>query len=149
MKPEVDVVLGGFLGTLLMEIAPQLGAEYSLGSVGLIAMTIGMAAQEYDRAADIRVEENREVRALFGEAAGLVGNADLKSRLADAAATTESSFRVSALNATNDALSRLLIELQTVVEETDAPWAAALDAKIWRYLVAAAERRRVVLPTFG
>ncbi len=149
MKPEVDVVLGGVLGTLLMEIAPQLGAEYSLGSVGLIAMTIGMAAQEYDRAADIRVEENREMRALFGEAAGLVGNADLKSRLADAAATTESSFRVSALNATNDALSRLLIELQTVVEETDAPWAAALDAKIWRYLVAAAERRRVVLPTFG
>lgn len=149
MKPEVDVVLGGFLGTLLTEIAPQLGGEYSLGSVGIIAMTIGMAAQEFDRAADIRIAENREMRALFAEAATLVEDSGLRARLSAAAASSDTSFRVSALNAANDALATLLIELQAAVEESHAAWAAAFEAKIWNYLVAAAERRKVVLPTFG
>ncbi|MGB5949900.1 MAG: hypothetical protein WBG82_11315 [Parvibaculum sp.] len=149
MKPEVDVVLGGFLGTLLTEIAPQLGAEYSLGSVGLIAMTVGMAAQEFDRAADLRVAENREMRALFSEAAKLVGDRGLAARLKEAAASQDGSFRVSALNATNDELAKLLIELQAHVEESKADWAAPFEAKLWDYIVGAAERRRVVLPTFG
>lgn len=149
MKPEVDVVLGGFLGTLLTEVAPQLGGEYSLGSVGLIAMTIGMAAQEFDRAADIRIAENREMRAIFAEAATLVEESGLRARLSRAAASSDTSFRVSALNAANDALAALLIELQSSVEETRAGWAGAFEAKIWDYLVAAAERRKVVLPAFG
>lgn len=149
MKPEVDVVLGGFLGTLLTEIAPQLGGEYSLGSVGIIAMTIGMAAQEFDRAADIRIAENREMRALFAEAAPLVEDSGLRARLSQAAASSDTSFRVSALNAANDALAALLIELQAAVEESQAGWARGFEAKLWNYLVAAAERRKVVLPTFG
>lgn len=149
MKPEVDVVLGGFLGTLLTEIAPQLGGEYSLGSVGLVAMTMGMAAQEYDKAADVRVAENREMRALFADAAGVVEDKGLKVRLSEAAATEDTSFRISALNATNDALTKLLIELQATVEESRASWAAGLEARIWDYLVASVERRKIVLPTFG
>ncbi len=149
MKPEVDVVLGGFMGTLLTDVAPQLGGEYSLGSVGLIAMTIGMAAREFDRAADIRIAENREMRALFAEAATLVEDSGLKARLSEAAASSDTSFRVSALNAANDALAALLIDLQAAVEETRAGWAGAFEAKIWDYLVAAAERRKVVLPSFG
>lgn len=149
MKPEVDVVLGGFMGTLLTEVAPQLGGEYSLGSVGLIAMTIGMAAQEFDRAADIRIAENREMRALFAEAATLVEESGLKARLSEAAALSDTSFRVSALNAANDALAALLIDLQAAVEETRAGWAGVFETKIWDYLAAAAERRKVVLPSFG
>jgi len=149
MKPEVATALGGFFVTLMTEIAPQLGGEYSTGSVGLIGMSIAMAAQEYDRAADIRVRENEAMRALFAEAGRLVEDKALAKRLLDAGATKDTSFKVSALNASNDALKSLLIELHATVETSKAPWAAALDRKIWGFLVEAAEGRKLVFPAVG
>ncbi|HUD52215.1 hypothetical protein [Parvibaculum sp.] len=159
MKPEVDTALGGFFVTLMTEIAPQLGGEYSTGSVGLIGMSIAMAAQEYDRAADIRVRENEAMRALFAEAArlvedeardiSLVEDKAFAKRLLDAAATKDTSFKVSALNASNDALKSLLIELHAAVETSKASWASALDRKIWDLLVEAAEGRKLVFPLAG
>jgi hypothetical protein len=41
-----------------------------------------------------------------------------------------------------------LIELHAHVEEQGAPWARALDAEIWRELVASTERRRLSLAPF-
>jgi acetyl-CoA carboxylase carboxyltransferase component len=72
----------GLFGTMLMEIAPNLTAEYSAGSIGIMSMMIFMTGDEYDRAADIRAAENAEMRALFAEAAGLIEDAALKAKLA-------------------------------------------------------------------
>ncbi|KAB7739014.1 hypothetical protein F2P47_14550 [Parvibaculum sedimenti] len=149
MKPDADVMLGGFAGTLLMDIAPQLGGEYTLGSVGIISMSMLMMAQEVDRAAEIRYQENAQLRALFAEAARIVDDKDLAKRLDAASATKDESLRVRALDASNDALKKLLIELQALAEVSKAPWAAGLESKIWDFLLGSVEARRFVFPALG
>lgn len=149
MKPDVPVVMRGLFGTMLMEIAPNLTAEYSAGSIGIMSMMIFMTAEEYDRAAEIRAAENAEMRALFAEAAGLVEDAGLKAKLAEAAKGKDASLRVSALDKENAALAALLIELQAHVEDSAAPHAAGLEARIWDYLVTAADRRKLTFPALG
>lgn len=149
MKPDVPVVMRGLFGTMLMEIAPNLTAEYSAGSIGIMSMMIFMTAEEYDRAAEIRAAENAEMRALFAGASGLVEDAALKAKLAEAAKGKDGSLRISALDAENAALATLLIEIQAHVEESMAPWAAGLEARIWDYLVTAADRRKLPFPSLG
>lgn len=149
MKPEVGTVMQGFFGTLLGDIAPHLNAEYSMGNVGIMGMMMFMTAEEYDRAADIRAAENAEMRSLFSHAAALVADGALKAKLAAAASEKDGSLRVTALNVRNAALAGLLIELQAHVETSDASWAPNLEARIWDYLVAATERRKLPLPSFG
>lgn len=149
MKPDVPVVMRSLFGTMLMEVAPHLNAEYSAGSVGIMSMMLFMTAEEYDRAAEIRVAENAEMRALFAEAATLIEDAGLKTKLAEAAKGRDASLRISALDAENSALAALLIELQVHVEESDGPHAAGLEARIWDYLVAAADRRKLAFPSLG
>ena len=149
MKPDVGTVMQGLFGTLLGDIALHLNAEYSMGNVGIMGMMMFMTAEEYDRAADIRAAENAEMRSLFSHAAALVTDDALKKKLAAAASEKEGSFRVTALNARNAALAALLIELQTHVEASDASWARSLEARIWDHLVAATERRKLPLPSFG
>ena len=149
MKPDVGTVMQGFFGTMLGEIAPHLNAEYSMGNIGIMSMMMFMTAEEYDRAADIRATENREMRSLFSHAATLVTDNALKAKLSAAAAEKETSLRIQALNARNASLSTLLIELQAHAEASDASWARNLEARIWDYLVAAVERRKLPLPSFG
>ena len=149
MKPDVPVVMRGLFCTMLMEIAPNLTAEYSAGSIGIMSMMIFMTAEEYDRAAEIRAAENAEMRALFAEAAGLIEDAALKAKLAEAAKGRDASLRISALDAENSALAALLIELQVHVEESTASWAAGLEAHIWDYIVTAADRRKLPFPSLG
>ncbi|ABS64111.1 conserved hypothetical protein [Parvibaculum lavamentivorans DS-1] len=149
MKPDVPVVMRGLFGTMLTEIAPNLTAEYSAGSIGIMSMMIFMTAEEYDRAADIRAAENAEMRALFAEAAGLVDDAGLKAKLAEAAKGRDGSLRVSALDKENSALAALLIELHVHAEESTAPHAAGLEARIWDYLLASVERRKLPFPALG
>lgn len=149
MKPDVPVVMRGLFGTMLMEIAPNLTAEYSAGSIGIMSMMIFMTAEEYDRAAEIRAAENAEMRALFAEASGLIEDAALKAKLAEAAKGKDGSLRISALDAENSALATLLIELQAHVEESTGPHAAGLEARIWDYIVTAADRRKLPFPSLG
>ena len=40
MKPVVDNVLQGCFATLLMEVAPHLGAEYSVGDVSVMGLML-------------------------------------------------------------------------------------------------------------
>jgi hypothetical protein len=149
MKPEIPVVMQGHVGTLFGDILPHLNAEYSMGNTSLMAMSLFMVAEEFDRAADIRVAENAEMRALFAEAGRLIDDASLAARLTEASKGKDASLRITALNASNDALKALLIELQTLVEESKAPWAPALEEKIWDYIIAAAERRKLTFPSLG
>lgn len=149
MKPDVGTVMQGFFTTMLGEIAPHLNAEYSMGNIGIMSMMMFMTAEEYDRAADIRATENREMRSLFSHAATLISDKTLKTKLTRAAAEKDMSLRVKALNASNAGLCNLLIELQAHAEASDAPWARSLEARIWDYLVAATDRRKLPLPSLG
>lgn len=146
MKPEVDQILGLSAGQLLAGIAPLLPAGYEQGTASLIAFMMMLSAQEYDRAADIRAAENAELRSLFGELAPLIADAQLKSALLEAAATKDVSLSVSALNAANHELRRLLIALQTQVEQMPGARARGAERRIWDVLRASAARRLVRLP---
>ena len=149
MKPDVGIVMQGFFGTLLGDVAPHLSAEYSMGHVGIMGLMLHMTGELHDRAADVCLAENREMRALFGHAASLVEDEGLKAKLASAAAGEDASLRISVLGENNAALAALLIELQAHVDESNAPWAAWLEARIWDYLVATMERRELPFPSFG
>ena len=146
MKPDVDQILGLSAGQLLATVAPLLPAGYAQGTTSITAFMLMLSAQEYDRAAEIRATENAELRALFGELAQLVDDADLRSALSDAAITKDKSLNISALNASNESLRRLLITLQTQIEDMRGPEARQAERRIWEVLRAGAARRLLRLP---
>ena len=145
MKPEVDQLLGLTAAQLAAELAPLLPAGYAQGQATLGAVMLSLAAQQYARAADIRVTENRELRALFAELAPLVSDTNLKAQLETAARGKEASLRISALDDANYALRRLLIALHAQVEELPGEAARRAEKRIWSVLRASAERRQLVL----
>lgn len=141
MKPEVGTILGLTVQKLAMGIAEE-GAQFAQGTVGLFASMLTLSAREYERGADIRFAENRDIRALFAELAPSVENMALRRDLIDASLATDPSLRISDLNEGNYALRRLLTRLQIDAEER-----GALDAqkRIWAVLKALAQRRLVQL----
>jgi hypothetical protein len=148
VKPDVSKLLEIVASKLLFEIAPNVQPSYRQSSVGLTGMLLGMVREEFERACARRVEENGVLRALFARAAKSVADTDLRRRLESAAAGVDASLLVSDLDKSNDALRALSIDLHAHVEEQDAPWARAVDAEIWRELVASTERRRFALAPF-
>ena len=141
MKPDV----GTILALTAQRIAQGLGGEgaaFAAGQAGLIGLMLGMSAAEYDRAADIRVAENADLRTLFAELAPEVADAALRVRLEAAAGSKDASLRISALNDANDALRRLLTEAMIDVE---ARGAKQSERRIWAVLQAMAARRVVPL----
>lgn len=146
MKPEADQVLNMSAMQLLTQVLPQVPAGYAQGTTSLLAVLSMMAAQEYERGADIRAAENADMRRLFVEFAPLIYNESLNRKLKDAAATRDSSMAISALDAANYELRRLLIELQAQIEALPGVEAREAEPRIWAVLKASAERRLVRLP---
>jgi len=141
MNPEV----GTIIELSVMKIAGGVnehGAAFAQGTIGLIASVLTMAAKEYDRGADIRAAENRDLRALFGAIAETVSDADLKAELAAAAASADENLRISTLNANNYALRRLLTAAMIFAEDHGLRDA---QSRIWALLKDAATRRLVQL----
>jgi len=146
MRPEVNTVMQGCFATLLMEVAPHLGAEYSVGDVSIMGLMLFMTAEEYDRAAEVRTLDNAEMRSIFAEAASQIEDAEIRRRLSDASDMRETSLRISALDETNDALKALLIDLQAYLEGQPGDWAAHMERRIWQHLKDSAERRKLPYP---
>ena len=143
MKPEIDQILNVSAMQLTTALAPQLPAGYAQGSVSLIAFMMMLSAQEYDRAADVRAAENADMRALFGELAPHVKDSALQTRMEAASNTDDESLRISALDAANHELRKLLIDAQTHIETLGAPEA---EQKIWNVLRSSADRRVLKMP---
>jgi len=143
MKPEVDVVLRSMMTKLLLEVAPAVGDAYVRSNVEAMGALLAAAAEEFDRAAEVRVAENRSMREILRAATKHVPEGDLRSRLAVAAEEREASLRITDLNAANDRLRALLIEIQALVEGSDEEWARRIDRAIWDELRASARRRAI------
>ncbi|MEI9990554.1 MAG: hypothetical protein WDM86_10990 [Rhizomicrobium sp.] len=141
MNPEVGTILDLSMRKIAGGVNEH-GAAFAQGTVSLLSTVLTMAAKEYDRGADIRFAENRDLRALFGEIAGAVGDAGLKARLQAAAASRDADLRISTLNENNYALRRLLTEAMIFVELHGLRDA---EKRIWAVLKAAATRRLVQL----
>jgi len=132
MKPEIDQILSLSANQLMGVLSPLLPSGYPQGSAAILG------AQEYERAAEIRASENADMRALFADAAPTIAERELKAELAKAAATSDISLKISALDAENFALRRVLIRLHVHAEERGM---RELERRIWTLLKAAAERR--------
>ncbi|HEY4125719.1 MAG TPA: hypothetical protein VGM36_13960 [Rhizomicrobium sp.] len=141
MKPEIDQILNLSAMKIIGEFAPAMAAQYEQGMAQVVAGLMLMSAQEYDRAADIRVAENQDMRVLFAELASQISDAGLRGELEAAAETREGSLRISALNAANETLRRLLIRLHAQFDDMGAD-----ASRIWSVLKTMAARRTVTLP---
>ncbi|MEX2207032.1 MAG: hypothetical protein WEF50_12460 [Myxococcota bacterium] len=148
MKPEIPKVLEVVAAKLIFEVAPSVTPSYRQSSIGVTAMLLGIVREEWDRAAARRVEENASLRALFGEAASVVTDTDLRHRIEAAAASSDASLLVSELEKSNDALRALLIDLHAQVEEQSGAASRALEDAIWRELSASTERRKLSMAPF-
>jgi len=143
MKPEVDFVLQSMMVKLLSEVAPAVGDAYVRSNVEVMAGLLAAAAEEYDRAAHVRAEENSAMRRIFRDAASSLPEPALRARLEAAATEGEPSLRVSDLNKANDRLRALLIELHSFVETREEEWAQRINRAIWVELRASAGRRAI------
>lgn len=142
MKPTPELVLNLSFAKVAMEMGPALPAGYGQGSATLTGVLLLMVAQEFDRAADIRVKENRAMRSLFAHAAEGVGG-EFAKRLRAAAEGRDGDLSVAVLDRANGELKTLLIELHAQAErEGDI----ALERRILRFLGEAAGVRQVFLP---
>ena len=148
MKPEPTHVLERVMQALLADVAPAVQPPYRQAGVTMHAMLLLTVREEFDRAAARRVEENRALRALFGNADAVVEDAALKARLADAARGEDASLLVPALEESNRALRTLVIELHAHVETLASPAARRLDDAIWSELAASTARRKLMLGAF-
>jgi hypothetical protein len=142
MKPTPELVLNQTFAKIAMEMGPALPAGYGQGSATTTAVLLLMVAQEFGRAADIRVRENRVMRALFSDSAKSV-EAALAAKLAAAAGIRDEDLTIAALDRVNGELKMLLIELQVWAEQKGE---RTLELRILRFLSEAAAARQVFLP---
>lgn len=148
MTPTPTRLLELLMQNLMAEIMPAVQPAYRQSSVATWGILLQLVREEFDRAAARRFEENGALRLLFGEAAAVVADTELAARLRAAAAGADASLRIPDLDASNQELRRLLIELHAHVERLEGEPARQLDDAIWRELAASTERRRMAIAPF-
>jgi len=149
MKPNVQTVMMRSFERILTDIAPHLSSEYAVGSSSVIGLMMFQTATEFERAAAIRVQENAAMRGIFAGAASVLPTGDLRTRVEEAASSSDPSLKISELDQANDALSALLIELQAYAETMEGAAARKLETQIWDELARAATARRLPHPITG
>jgi hypothetical protein len=142
MKPTPDLILNHAFAKIAMEMGPALPAGYGQGSATITGVLLLMVAQEFNRAADIRVKENAAMRALFADAGASVGGA-LGQRLFAAAGTKDADVNVATLDRANGELKALLVELHIAAEDAGN---RVLGGRILELIRKFADNRQVFLP---
>lgn len=122
MTPAVPAVLAELAGLLMKNADPAVPPAERASDLMLSAMLLTFAAETWDGAAHMLVEENRALRVLLGEPGE---DADL---------------RLSALTAQNDRLRAALIAAHAAAEQAGD---VARQEAIWAELVASTERRKL------
>ena len=147
MRPEVTLVLEEHAKRLAERIVPQL-TGFDANSVAMISFMLQMTAEEFERAAARRVEENQAIRAILREAAAVVTDPALVARLGALAQSKDEDLRITPLEAANNALRGALSDLHAHVEMRSDGAARKINETIWSELRLSVERRRVALANF-
>jgi hypothetical protein len=142
MRPRVPAVFETMAADLIERVVPAIGPPYHQGTIGMISTMLSLVGEEWDRAASRRIEENDRVREIFRDAAKVTKNRVLNARLLELAETSDSDFRISALESDNCALRGALIELHAQIETESGPEARRIEDLIWKELLRSTERRR-------
>jgi len=148
MKPDVAPYLDELVRSLAQEVAPALPTSWEQSAVLRHSLLLQAVRHEFDGAAAWRAEENQALRVLFADARPVVADTGLRARLDDAAASAQTSLRVSELDAANRLLRAVLVALHEHLESLDTPAAQALLRRVWQELRDSTVRRRGVLDRF-
>lgn len=144
MRPDADKVLRGIGMSLAMNVAPQMTTPFGRSTAQLAAYLSLVLASQVDGLANSLLEENRAIEALARAGAKVVADPGLRARLAAAGAGEElPDIRLSTLQAANDRLRGLLVDLHAAVEATPGDAARALEEQIWDELRESTRRRHV------
>lgn len=143
MTPKIPDVLADLAGLVARNAAPEADPADRASALGLSSMLLGIAAQEWDRAAARLVGENRAIRVLLGEAPEALGEGALSDRLRGLSNGHDEDLRISSLEAANATLRAALIDLHAAVEAAEGEPARRIEAAIWAELRASTERRLI------
>lgn len=122
MTPDVPSVLSELAQLLVRNAAPDVPDGERANALGLSSLLLNVAAEVWDGAAEMLVQENRALAALLGDAAA------------------EADLRLSSLRAENARLRGLLIAAHVAAE---AAGDTARQEAIWAELRASTERRKL------
>jgi len=147
MKPEPDKYILTMAGSLLMNFMPSLGTDMEKKTMAQMAYVMMAAAEDFDRAASRRIEENEQLRHLFAEAISVITDQGLTEQLEEASNSTEEDYRVAALDKNNQILRSLFIDLHRHLETLEGEKARELEKKLWSELAASVKRREFALWT--
>ena len=142
MKPSPELVLNQAFAKIAMEMGPALPAGYGQGSATTTGVVLLLVAQEFNRAASVRLSENKTMRELFASKAASVAG-ELGDALKHEAAGRDDDVTVSALEVSNARLKKLFIRLHEHVE-TAAD--ISLDQRMVLMMQSWAGARQVFLP---
>jgi hypothetical protein len=137
MIPKGPDAIRNLVARIGMDLIPKAGDAYTATDLVYFTVLLGMVAQDYDRAAEVLVDEHAALVPIFRGAAANIADAALGARIAAALAMEPASLRVRDLNARSDILLKLLINVHAAVEEAEgggADWARRLNGKIWAFL---------------
>jgi len=144
MRPDAGRVLNGVAVALMTKVAPEIRTPFGQQLAGLSAVLLRVVATEFDRMADRLSVENGAVAAILSDAAAVLPDASLAVRAREAAdAATAPDLRVSTLQAINDRLRAILVEVHAAIEETPGEEARAMEERIWEELRESTRRRHV------
>ncbi|MBK6662450.1 MAG: hypothetical protein IPG47_06730 [Thermoflexaceae bacterium] len=144
MRPDAGRVLNGVAVALMTRVAPEIRTPFGQQLAGLSAVLLRVVATEFDRIADRLSVENAAVAAILSDAAAVLPDASLAVRAGEAAnAATPPDLRVSTLQAINDRLRAILVEVHAAIEETPGEEARAMEERIWEELRESTRRRHV------
>lgn len=141
MIPRLPQGLADLAAKLAGAIVPETSSRFAMANAGMIAMLLGAAAQEAERAVACRMTDLAEIKALFADC-GAGADPDNAAARAAFQRREPQSLRLSDVDAVHADGLRLLIELHAWAEDRDA----ALDRRIWDFLASHAERHRLDLP---
>lgn len=141
MNPTPPRVLQGMAANLLAEVLPCIQAPFGQQLVGIAAMLNMMVAEEFDRAAERLVTENRLVREILHDGRALLGEACPPTVTAALESPAAPTLRIPDLQAENSTLRAALIELHAAVEQAEGEAARALEERIWQELIESTRRR--------
>ena len=145
MRPDPAMVLGAIAGAIAAEL-PTTPTPFGQQTLGIAASLSMMLAQDIDRAPARLVDEYRATAAILRDAVPLLDDPELAAR-SEAALSTDilADLHVSVLQAADDNLRSLLIEVHARVETMSGDAAATLNERIWEELKESTRRRHLVI----
>jgi hypothetical protein len=136
------------LGAIAAGVAGQLPdtpTPFGQQTLGIAAGLSMMLAQDIDRAPARLVDEHRATAAILRDAIAVIGDDALTARIEDALARDIlADLHVSALQAEDDRVRELLVEVHARVEALNTAEALVLNERIWAELQESTRRRHLV-----